>query len=159
AFRWLLIARRRLQEAGLPSNLVCCCADYLPFLEQFFDSVASVSLIEHVADAQAVIHEFGRVLKKNGNLFVRTTNRFSLAAEPHVRVWGVGFLPRRWMPAYVKWRSGLEYEKKRLLSCFEMRRFLREARLDPVAFSLPAITPADWENLQGLEKWGARIFS
>jgi ubiquinone/menaquinone biosynthesis C-methylase UbiE/uncharacterized protein YbaR (Trm112 family) len=159
AFRWLLIARRRLQEAGLEANLVCCCADYLPFSNETFDSVASVSLLEHLSDAPAAIHEFARVAKRNGRIFAWTTNRFSLAPEPHVRIWGVGYLPRRWMPAYVKWRSGLAYKKKRLLSCFEIRRFFRKESLADLQFSLPSITPSDWERLNGLERAGARLFT
>jgi ubiquinone/menaquinone biosynthesis C-methylase UbiE/uncharacterized protein YbaR (Trm112 family) len=158
AFRWLLIARKRLQEAGLPANLVCCCADYLPFTDGVFDSVASVSLLEHVSAARPVIREFGRVAAERGRIFVWTTNRFSLALEPHVRVWGVGFLPRRWMPAYVKWRSGLAYEKKRLLSCFEIGRFFREEGLEKAQFFLPRLTAPDWEHLRGLERMGACAF-
>ena len=159
AFRWLLIARKRLREAGLPANLVCCCADYLPFSEDVFDTVASVSLLEHLPQPGAVIDELGRVAKRGGSIFVWTTNRFSLAPEPHVRVWGVGFLPRRWMPAYVKWRRGMAYEGKHLLSCFELRRLLGRARLSPVEFSLPVVTAADRRDLRGLERAGARIFS
>jgi ubiquinone/menaquinone biosynthesis C-methylase UbiE/uncharacterized protein YbaR (Trm112 family) len=158
AFRWLLIARRRLQEAGLPANLVCCCADYLPFADGMFDSVASVSLLEHVSDARAVVRESGRVLAPGGRNFIWTTNRFSLAPEPHVRVWGVGFLPRRWMPAYVKWRSGLAYEKKKLLSCFELGRFLHGEGMEKAEYFLPRITAPDWEHLSGLERWAARLF-
>jgi ubiquinone/menaquinone biosynthesis C-methylase UbiE/uncharacterized protein YbaR (Trm112 family) len=159
AFRWLLIARKRLQEAGLPANLVCCCADYLPFPEHFFDSVASVSLLEHVSSAEAAIREFERVVKTNGRVFVWTSNRFSIAPEPHVRVWGVGFLPRRWMPAYVKWRSGLAYEKKHLLSCFEASRLFRKTGFNSVDFSLPVITEVDLAHAGGLEKVGGRVFS
>jgi hypothetical protein len=29
-----------------------------------------------------------------GILFLATPNRFSLSLEPHVRLWGIGFLPR-----------------------------------------------------------------
>jgi ubiquinone/menaquinone biosynthesis C-methylase UbiE/uncharacterized protein YbaR (Trm112 family) len=159
AFRWLVVARKRLQEAGLPANLVCCCADYLPFPDRLFTSVASVSLLEHVSDGGAAINEFGRVSQQAGSVFVWTSNRFSLAPEPHVRVWGVGFLPRRWMPAYVKWMRGLAYEKKHLLSCFEIRRLLKRAGLEWIDFSLPAITAADWESLRGLERLGALLFS
>ena len=159
AFRWLLIARRRLQEAGRPANLVCCCADYLPFDAEVFDSVASVSLLEHVAHAPAAVHEFARVTKPDGSIFVWTTNRFSLAPEPHVRVWGVGFLPRSWMPAYVKWRSGLVYEKKHLLSCFELRRFFRRESFTHLRFSLPAITSVDRQHLGAGERAASRIFT
>jgi ubiquinone/menaquinone biosynthesis C-methylase UbiE len=158
AFRWLLIARRGLEEAGLPANLVCCCADHLPFPDGYFDSVASVSLLEHMPDAGAGIREFARTTKPGGRIFLWTTNRFSLAPEPHVRVWGVGFLPRRWMPAYVKWAKGLIYEKKYLRSCFEIRRLFRASGVTRMAFSLPAITSADWQHLGAIEKWGARVF-
>jgi ubiquinone/menaquinone biosynthesis C-methylase UbiE/uncharacterized protein YbaR (Trm112 family) len=158
AFRWLLIARKRLQEAGLQPNLVCCCADYLPFPEGFFDSVASVSLLEHVPSPAAAVREMRRVAKPGGSVFVRTANRFSLAPEPHVRIWGVGFLPRRWMPAFVRWRRGMAYEKKHLLSCFELRRLLRAARLGPIRFVLPDITAADWEHLKGLERTAAGLY-
>ena len=158
AFRWLLIARRRLEEEGLPVNLVCCCADHLPFEDGFFSSVASVSLLEHVADASAVVREFGRVTSDSGRVFVWTTNRFSIAPEPHVRVWGVGFLPRKWMPAFVRWRSGLAYEKKRLLSCFEVRRFLAAGEMVDSRFLLPTVTPEDWARLGKLERMGARLF-
>jgi ubiquinone/menaquinone biosynthesis C-methylase UbiE len=158
AFRWLLIARKRLQEAGLQPHLVCCCADYLPFPEGLFDSVASVSLLEHVSEPASAIGEMRRVTKPGGRIFVWTANRFSLAPEPHVRVWGVGLLPRRWMPAYVKWRRGMAYEKKSLLSCFELRRLLRRARLGPIKFALPVITAVDWQNSEGLERVAARIY-
>ena len=30
-FRWLIVARRGLEEAGLPADLICCGADHLPF--------------------------------------------------------------------------------------------------------------------------------
>ena len=159
AFRWLLIARKRLHEAGRPANLVCCCADYLPFPDRFFSSLASVSLLEHVDSAERVIQEFGRVQKRDGSTFIWTTNRFSLAPEPHVRVWGVGFLPRRWMPAYVKWRRGMAYEKKRLLSRREIGRIFRKAGFDSLDFLLPVVMAVDQENLRGLEKWGACLFS
>jgi ubiquinone/menaquinone biosynthesis C-methylase UbiE len=158
AFRWLLIARKRLQEAGLQSNLVCCCADYLPFCDNFFDSVASVSLLEHVSGVGRTIEEMARVTKQDGSIFVWTTNRFSVAPEPHVRLWAVGFLPRSWMPAYVKWRRGMAYEKKHLLSYFELRRLLRKAGLKAMRFSLPRVTPSDWDNLAGLERVAATIY-
>ncbi len=158
AFRWLVLARKRLEEAGLPANVICCCADYLPFRGESFDLVTGISLLEHTANAETVVAECGRVVKRQGIVFLLTTNRFSLAPEPHVRIWGLGFLPRKWMPAVVKWRRGLAYDKHRLLSLFELRRFLRSARLERMQFSLPAITPADLEHRSGLERAGAGLF-
>jgi ubiquinone/menaquinone biosynthesis C-methylase UbiE len=142
-FRWLIVARRGLEEAGLAPHLVCGCADHLPFADGVFDTVASIALLEHVSDAAAVLAEASRVASPSGRLLVWTSNRFSLAPEPHVRVWGVGFLPRRLMPAYVRWRRGLAYEKKRLLSRFELARGLRAAGRHQVRFHLPAVAAAD----------------
>src|SRR5713101_2576537 len=158
AFRWLVLARKRLQEMGATANLVCCCADYLPFATETFDLVTAISLLEHVADARAVVRECGRVQDPGARLFVWTANRFSLAPEPHVGVWGVGFLPRRWMPGYVKWRRGLSYDKQYLLSCFELRRIFKNARYESVTFSLPRVTDADLKGRSRFEKLGARFF-
>jgi ubiquinone/menaquinone biosynthesis C-methylase UbiE len=158
AFRWLVLARKRLQETGATANLVCCCADYLPFPPESFDLVTAISLLEHVRDAQAVIGECSRVQRKDGRVFVWTTNRFSLAPEPHVHIWGVGFLPRRWMAAYVKWRRGLPYDKQYLLSCFELRRMLKRSRYDSFAFSLPSVTEEDLKSRSWMEKLGACVF-
>lgn len=158
AFRWLVLARKRLQEAGAPANLVCCCADYLPFPPESFDLVTAISSLEHVRDAQVVIRECARVQRGSGRLFVWTANRFSLAPEPHVHIWGVGFLPRRWMASYVKWRRGLPYDKQYLLSCFDLRRMLKGAQYNSLTFSLPAVTEEDLEGRSWTEKLGARIF-
>lgn len=53
----------------------------------------------------------------------------------------------------------MAYEKKRLLSRFEIARLFRKAGFDSLDFLLPVITAVDWENLRGVEKWGARLFS
>lgn len=157
-FRWLIIARRGLEEAGLPANLICCCADHLPFADGVFDMVASVSLLEHVPDAPAVLQECARVLTPTGRVFVWAVNRFSLAPEPHVRVWGVGFLPRRWMPAYVRWRRGLAYEKKHLLSRGELARGLRRAGLSVMCYVVPAVTEVDLAAMGSAERLAARVW-
>jgi ubiquinone/menaquinone biosynthesis C-methylase UbiE/uncharacterized protein YbaR (Trm112 family) len=157
-FRWLIVARRGLEEAGLPARLVCGCADHLPFADGRFDTVASVALLEHLPDVPAALGEFARVRRATGRVLVWTSNRYSLAPEPHVRVWGVGFLPRRWMPAYVRWRRGLAYEKKNLLSRFELARGFRRAGLARWRFHLPPIGADDLERAGGLERLGARIY-
>ncbi len=126
-FRWLIVARRGLEEAGIVPRLVCACADHLPFAQGTFDAVTSVALLEHVPNAQAALGEFARVQRPSGRTVVWTSNRYSLTPEPHVRVWGVGFMPRRFMPAFVRWRRGLAYTGKTLLSRFELTRLARRA--------------------------------
>lgn len=157
-FRWLIVARRGLEEAGITPRLVCGCADHLPFANDTFDAVTSVALLEHVPSAGAALAEFARVQRPAGRTLVWTSNRFSLAPEPHVRIWGVGFLPRAVMPAYVRWRRGLAYTGKTLLSRFELARTARRAGFTRVEFSLPAVAPQDVQYAGLLERMGAPVY-
>jgi SAM-dependent methyltransferase len=158
-FRWLVVARHGLEAAGLPVNLVCCGADHLPFASGVFDCVASISLLEHVPSAADVISECARVTRPSGRVFVWTANRFSLAPEPHVRIWGVGFLPRRWMPAYVRWRRGMAYVHKHLLSRGELARGFARTGLPRVRFLAPVVTQPDLAVMGGAERLMARAWS
>ena len=147
AFRWLVVARRRLQRAGVDAPLVCCNAEHLPFADASFGRVVSLGTLEHCLDADAVVSEAARVLAPAGRLHLRTVNRFSLLPEPHVGVWGVGFLPRRWADAYVRWRSGQRYEHHRPLSTRELRRSARSSGLRQVRLAAAALLAADRARL------------
>jgi len=147
AFRWLVVARRRLQRAGLSAPLVCCNGEYLPFAERSFRRVVSLGTLEHCLDANAVVAEAARVLEPEGRLHLRTVNRFSLLPEPHVGVWGVGFVPRRWADAYVHWRSGQRYEHHRPLSTRELRRYARASGLRDVRLGAAGLLAADRARL------------
>lgn len=157
-FRWLIVARRGLEEAGITPRLVCACADHLPFANGVFDAVASVALLEQVPSARAALGEFARVQKPDGRTIVWTSNRFSLAPEPHVRIWGVGFLPRRYMPAFVQWRRGLAYTGKTLLSRFELARTARRAGYEHTEFRLPFIAAQDLQYAGRLERMAATAY-
>lgn len=127
AMRWLVIARKRLQEAGRPCALVCANAEALPFRDGTFSRVVALGLLEHCADPRPVLAEAARVLRPGGHLRGRTVNRFSALPEPHVGLWGVGLLPRRWARRYVPWRTGASYDQHHLRSAFELERCLRRA--------------------------------
>ena len=143
AFRWLVVARRRLQRAGVSAPLVCCNAEHLPFGAESFAGVASLGTIEHCLDAAALLSESARVLDAHGVLYLRTVNRYSMLPEPHVGVWGVGFVPRRWADAYVHWRSGQRYEHHRPLSPRELRRGLQSAGFRRVRVAAAALLADD----------------
>ncbi len=143
AFRWLVVARRRLQRAGCTAPLVCCNAEHLPFDAQAFDRVVSLGTLEHCLDAERALEESARVLRPGGALHLRTVNRYSLLGEPHVGVWGVGFVPRRWADGYVRWRSGQRYEHHRPLSPREIRRGLSAAGFGSVRVAPAALLAAD----------------
>lgn len=135
AFRWLVVARRRLAERGLPVRLVCCNAEALPFADATFDRALSLGTVEHCRDLQSVLSEARRVLAPGGSLHLRTLNRYSALPEPHVGIWGLGWLPRRWADRYAQWSSGKRYLHHWPKSARELRRALErggftEARVE-----------------------------
>jgi ubiquinone/menaquinone biosynthesis C-methylase UbiE len=152
SLRWLVLARKRLQEAGLVDRveLVACAAESMPFPDGSFDVVAASDVIEHVQDTDRVVAECARVLRPGGLLFLATPNRYSLGLEPHVRLWGVGYLPRSLAEAYVQAFRHTSYSHVHLLSAGELERLLARHGLDPVIVIPPV--PAEAEALySGLE--------
>lgn len=137
AFRWLIVARQRLAEAGRPAQLVCCCAEFLPFPPVSFDVVLAENVLEHTARQQDLVEETHRVLKPTGVFFATTWNRLAIAPEPHVRLWGVGWLPLRLRQRYVRWRKGVSYDHVRLLSVFELTRMARKTSFGRCQIELP----------------------
>jgi ubiquinone/menaquinone biosynthesis C-methylase UbiE/uncharacterized protein YbaR (Trm112 family) len=125
----LILAKKLAEELGLTNvTLACACAEALPFPTATFGYIEALDVIEHVAQQAAVLAEADRVLDAGGVFWFTSPNRFYLfGPERHVLVWGVGFVPRRWQNAYVKFRKGIEYRGKRLLSRAELIRLLREA--------------------------------
>ncbi|HUT35641.1 MAG TPA: methyltransferase domain-containing protein [Planctomycetota bacterium] len=125
----LLLAKKRFAEAGIANvAFVAASALELPFAEQSFDLANATDVVEHVPDQERLLGEVRRALRPGGLFFFNSPNRFTLLTrEPHVKLWGVGWLPRRWMEPYVRWRRGKPYRSKRLLSLFELRRLLRAA--------------------------------
>jgi ubiquinone/menaquinone biosynthesis C-methylase UbiE/uncharacterized protein YbaR (Trm112 family) len=146
AFRWLVVARRRLQRAGVDAPLVCCNAEHLPFPDRTFVRVVSHGTIEHCLDADALVSEARRVLAARGVLRLRTVNRYSPLPEPHVGIWGVGYVPRRWADAYVRWRGGQGYAHHRPLSPRELRQGLEAAGFQRVHVAPAVMLSADRER-------------
>ena len=147
ALRWLVVARRRpeLRDGRVP--LVCCCAEALPFADGAFARVAALGLLEHCATPDAVLREAGRVLGHRGDVVLRTVNRYSLLPEPHVQVWGVGFVPRRLADRYVKWRSGLGYLHHRPISRRELRRAFSAAGFSHIRIGAARVLRQERGNL------------
>jgi SAM-dependent methyltransferase/uncharacterized protein YbaR (Trm112 family) len=138
AFRWLLVGRLRLQEAGSDSPLLCANAEHLPFSSGVFDRITANDLLEHVADPSEVLAECRRVVAPRGCCYLSTNNRYSLVPEPHVQVWGVGLLARGLQAAYVQAMRGHSYQNVRLLSGSELRRLAARARLPAGTRTEPA---------------------
>ena len=104
AMRWLVLARKRLDEQALPQvRLVCANAESLPLESGRFNLIYGGDMIEHVADPAAVLSETARLLAPGGQAFFPTPNRFSLGREPHVGLFFAGWLPRWLTPAWCRW--------------------------------------------------------
>jgi SAM-dependent methyltransferase len=152
AFRWLIIARKRLEEAGRSAQLTCCCAEFLPFRETTFDLVLAENLLEHTTRQQQCIEEAHRVLNPAGIFFATTWNRLALAPEPHVRLWGVGWLPHALAKRYVQSRKGVNYEHVHLLSVFQLTRMTARTSFGRCAIELPRFSEAELTNVSALQR-------
>jgi predicted SAM-dependent methyltransferase len=75
-------------------RLLCCSGAELPFAANSLQVVVASDVIEHTPRQREFLQSCWRVLAPGGMLFLVVPNRFSLSIEPHVRLWGVGFLPR-----------------------------------------------------------------
>jgi SAM-dependent methyltransferase len=160
AMRWLIVARKRLDEEGLAHvPLVCGCSERLPFDDGTFGSIVAGDVIEHVADQPATLAEAYRVLQPGGRLFLASPNRFSLAPEPHVQVWGVGFLPRRWMVDYVRWTSGRDFRAIHTLSLSEWKRLLANSPFQSSWIEAPGLPKSDLAHFGRFKRAVARVYN
>lgn len=158
AFRWLIVARKRLEEAGRPAQLVCCCAEFLPFKPGSFDVIVAENVLEHTARQRDLIEESHRVLKPGGVFFATTWNRLAAAPEPHVRLWGVGWLPLTLRQRYVKWRKGVSYDHVRLLSVFQLRRMVRQTSFVRCKVELPEFTAAQLASVSAGQRVAIQVY-
>ncbi|MGE3818691.1 MAG: class I SAM-dependent methyltransferase [Isosphaeraceae bacterium] len=144
ASRWLVVARRRLSDHGLRVPLLVAEAERLPWPDASFACVVADSLIEHLDDPSIAFREWVRVLKPGGTLLLWSPNRFSIATDPHLGLWGLGWLPRAWVPSYLRLRGKKEWPP-RTRSAAEAARLAREAGYSEIALSAPGVD-ASWAS-------------
>lgn len=160
ALRWLVLARKRLDEAGFANvPLVCANAERMPFAAGAFSAIASGDVVEHVNDQDQTLAEAHRVLRPNGRIAFTSPNRFSLAPEPHVGIWGVGFLPRVLMPRYVQLMGGGDYRAIRNLGLFEWRRLLRASPFGAGEISAPTLARDEVAQFPSVKRAFARGYN
>jgi SAM-dependent methyltransferase len=145
SLEWLVVAERLIRERGGTPRLAAAMAEALPLDDCSVGGVVSLDVIEHVGNQRKYLREMERVVASGGLCALATPNRYSLAAEPHVSVWGVGWVPRPWQKSYVRWRSGKSYDYCRLLGVRELRAEIRNVTtLDPRVL----LGPVPSEDLQ-----------
>lgn len=151
SMRRLVVAKKQLIETGVEGvTLVCCTGEDPPFPPSSFDLVAAGDVIEHAGDQRRFVAGCARVLRPGGLLFLATPNRFSLSLEPHVRLWGVGLLPRGLARRYVRRMRRTPYEHVRLLSAGVLRRLLvrNGFRVEIVPPGIPIATQTLYRGLE-----------
>lgn len=156
---WLVVAKRLVTERGGKPFLAAAMAEALPLADESIPAIVSLDVIEHVKQPDAYLAEINRVLAVGGRAAFATPNRFSLTAEPHVFVWGVGWLPRRVQRAYVHWRSGKDYDDTVLMSSFELARRLRDETQLAFRIIVPDVHAVDITHFAPPKRAIARIFN
>jgi 2-polyprenyl-3-methyl-5-hydroxy-6-metoxy-1,4-benzoquinol methylase/uncharacterized protein YbaR (Trm112 family) len=155
AVRWLVVARRRLADRGVSVPLVGASVEALPWPDATFDVVVADSVFEHVGDPALALRECWRVLRPGGHLVAWSPNRFTIARDPHVHLWGVGWLPRPWAAAYVRWRRGRAWTVQPL-SARAARRLAVAAGFQDVSIEAPDV-PERWAEGQSRAlRWTVR---
>lgn len=99
------------------------------------------SVLEHLQDQPRALAECNRVMRQNGYLYVATPNRLSLGPDPHMGLWAGGYVPDRWMAAYVRSQGGIP-PKRQLLSARSLTRLLLDADFRSTRVYLPNVSAA-----------------
>jgi SAM-dependent methyltransferase len=160
AMRWLIVARKRLDEEGLSAiPLACACAERLPIGAGRVEGIVAGDVFEHVADQRATLDEAHRVLRPGGRMFLASPNRFSLAPEPHVGLWGVGYLPRRLMGPYVRIRRRGDFRAIHTLGIAEWERMLKASPFATARIEVPPPPSEDLAHFGAAKRLAARVYN
>lgn len=112
ALRWLVIAQKRLEEAGVSCTLVCADVESLPFKEKSFNYVVASDLLEHVYDINSALKEITGQLQTGGKLWLSASNRYFIGPNSLTRIWGIGLLPkslRAWLLLKIRGVDSLRF--------------------------------------------------
>ena len=159
SMEWLMVSKHWAESHGGQPKLACAMAEQLPIRTDTIGSIISMDVIEHVGDRHAYMSEIGRVLRPGGQFALVTPNRFSMSPEPHVGVWGVGYLPVKWQAGWVKLVSGQGYDYNRLLSTGESRRLVRRATGMKARITFPAISNEEISLFPPFKAFLARLYN
>jgi 2-polyprenyl-3-methyl-5-hydroxy-6-metoxy-1,4-benzoquinol methylase/uncharacterized protein YbaR (Trm112 family) len=156
---WLVVARRMIEEHGGTATLCAAFAESLPLRDASTPAIVSLDVIEHVGDQTRYLAEIDRIADDGAAIALATPNRFSLAAEPHVHVWGVGWLPMRLQARYVRAQSGRSYDFVRLLSVVGLARMLRRHTRFAGRFVVPQVPEDEIEGMHARRASLARLYN
>ena len=72
-----MLVRTREKAVGCPASVVAGDMMALPFADETFDKVVSVTALEFIEDGKGAVRELFRVTKRGGRIVVATLNRLS----------------------------------------------------------------------------------
>lgn len=159
SMEWLAVAKHWVRAHGVEPIFAGAMAESLPLPDASVQSFVSLDVIEHVGDQGRYLAEMTRILKPGGCFALVTPNRYSLSPEPHVGVWGVGYLPRPFQGKWVRMRAGVSYDFNRLLSVWELRRLFRENGGLIPQIEFPAIAEAEISLFPARKARLARLYN
>lgn len=122
----LRTAQARLQANGIEhAILIRASAHNLPFEPRQFMAVACVEVLEHVGDPKVALSQLMLMLATDGRLYLSTPNRFTLRADPHTGLCGIGWMPRQ----LAEWWASLHGKSQELhsihfFSCSSLSRLI-----------------------------------
>jgi SAM-dependent methyltransferase len=154
-----VVARKMIQLHGGHPTLCAAFAESLPLRDAQVPGVVSLDVIEHVADQAKYLAEIDRIAADGAMIALATPNRFSLAAEPHVHVWGVGWMPTRFQARFVRARSGRTYEYVRLLSVPGLSMLLSRHTRFHGRFVVPPVPDDEIEGMHARRARLARLYN
>jgi ubiquinone/menaquinone biosynthesis C-methylase UbiE/uncharacterized protein YbaR (Trm112 family) len=140
----LRICRRK----GRCERLVCCELEHLPFVDGAFDRVLSVRVLQHLRQQREAVREMSRVLEPGGELTLHCYNRASSKGlVKKLRESRLGPLLNapfraafRTLSPFGPWP--LDYDAYN--TAFELRRWMREAGVEPVQVRGTGFSPNKW---------------
>ncbi|MDZ4762169.1 MAG: methyltransferase domain-containing protein [Alphaproteobacteria bacterium] len=150
ALRWLVIARKRLEESSVVATLVCADLAAPPFADGQFDHVLALDVVEHAYEIEPAICAIRGQLRPGGTLWLSAANRHWLGPHPATGVWAAAFRSPR---SRLVSRGPDAYDALRFvafLSPGKLRKACGQAGLDVVDIRPSRISGKRGGGLKGL---------
>lgn len=137
SLRKLVLARHRLQQAGVRARLVCANTDALPFSDGLFDRVIAEWILELSPRKERALREWNRMLGTQGRLWISTSNRWSVSRDPQLGIPALSWMPMRLLDVWAKWH-GLTFPQRALVGTKRLQGLLEETGFSRVRLGKPA---------------------